>query len=292
MQKQHNVTIILLFIVSFLTSCTHQTFVGSLSINHNIYKLAHSHHFDQNKIQTDFFLLQTFTKISNPDEPIHIYIEGDGYSWATRNRISKNPTPKNLLVMDLAILDEHPNIFYIARPCQFIQSDLNCNNKYWTSHRYAPEVIAATSQAIDYLKQYYSLENQKTHLTGFSGGAAIAAYLAKNREDVASLRTIAGHLDIQATAQHHNTTPLYGSLNPLEAAYDISRIPQIHFYGENDSIIPSHITKSFVNTVNLLSTKTQCAQAIGVKNVTHAKRWRQNWRHLLKIKPICYKQKI
>lgn len=75
-------------------------------------------------------------------------------------------------------------------------------------------------------------------LVGYSGGAAIAALVAARRNDVAALITVAGNLDHHAWTQHHRLAPLSGSLNPADVAERIKGIPQTHFIGERDRVIP------------------------------------------------------
>ncbi|WP_252970921.1 hypothetical protein [Aliarcobacter cryaerophilus] len=40
---------------------------------------------------------------------------------------------------------------YIARPCQYINSNL-CEDKYWTSHRFNQKIINAYEEALNSIK--------------------------------------------------------------------------------------------------------------------------------------------
>ena len=80
-----------------------------------------------------------------------IYIEGDGVPWKTPTIRSFDPTPDNTITLQLALQDQTPNRLYLARPCQFLapRELAACNPAYWTSHRYAPEIVAALNDAIE-----------------------------------------------------------------------------------------------------------------------------------------------
>ena len=57
--------------------------------------------------------------VDGPVDEVHVYIEGDGYAWATTTDPSDDPTPINPLALRLAAVDDAPNVLYLARPCQF-----------------------------------------------------------------------------------------------------------------------------------------------------------------------------
>ena len=40
------------------------------------------------------FKLATAVRQADSSDRIHVYIEGDGYAWATRSRLSTDPTPR------------------------------------------------------------------------------------------------------------------------------------------------------------------------------------------------------
>ncbi|HRE30597.1 MAG TPA: hypothetical protein PLD88_01355, partial [Candidatus Berkiella sp.] len=79
---------------------------------------------------------------------------------------------------------------------------------------YAPEVIQAFQATLNQIK----LKKKDTRflLIGFSGGASVAALIASDRVDVVGLITVAGDLNHVALNHHHHTSPLTGSLNPME----------------------------------------------------------------------------
>ena len=196
-------------------------------------------------IKTSHFQILSYHKLKENNEIATIYIESDGYAFAGRHRISLNPTPKNPLSLNLALLDKSANVIYIARPCQYIplKSNPNCQPEYWTIKRYSQEVIEAVNDVIDEYKNNHNLK--QIRLVGFSGGGTVAALIAAQRDDVIDLRTMAGNLDTVAFTNHHNVSPLSGSLNPKDFADKLYQVPQIHFIGEKEEIIPLSIAESY-----------------------------------------------
>ncbi len=179
-------------------------------------------------------------------DTVYIFIEGDGFAWRDRSTPSKNPTPKNPLALNLA-LEHGEEAVYLARPCQYTGAkDQICrDNKWWTSHRFAPEVISATGQAIDLIKQQRGART--VVLVGYSGGGAVAALVAAKRTDLAQLVTIAGNLDTVAWTNLHKVRPLTGSLNPANDWMTLQNIPQQHFVGANDPVMPPQIAQSYAS---------------------------------------------
>lgn len=249
-----------------------------------IIKEIESKGFKREEYVTHTFRLTTFEKLtSNLTNTLHVYIEGDGNSWKSRYVLSNNPTPKQPLALQLAERDTHSDVVYIARPCQYTSHalDPHCIPQYWSSHRYAPEVIQAFHETLDQIK----LKTQKTHLylIGFSGGASIAALLAIERKDIICLTTIAGDLNHEALSQHHRTTPLTHSLNPITIAAQLKSLPQYHFSGAQDKIVPSKIAKEFANAVN----DPACVRVQVFPNVKHHKGWLELAEIICTVKMQC-----
>lgn len=167
-----------------------------------------------------------------------VYIEGDGLAWLTRSRPSTDPTPVHPTGLQLALAHPDSHALYLARPCQY-QPDPACAPPYWLGKRFAPEVIEATLQALDRLKARYGARSLV--LVGYSGGAAVAALAAARREDVSALITVAGNLDTALWARLHGISPLSGSLNPADQTQALQDLPQWHFVGARDEIVPSAI---------------------------------------------------
>lgn len=208
---------------------------------------AHAAAWQSIRLVTSHFVLASFIPHnSQPDELLTIYIEGDGLTWLSQSRISLDPTPLRPLALQLALRQPHGAAAYLARPCQYVTDNdrRNCAATWWTDQRFAVEVVEATDQAIDQLKQRFHA-NQIV-LVGYSGGGAIAALVAAQRYDVVRLVTVAGNLDHQAWTEHHHVSPLTGSLNPADKWQALVAVPQIHFVGADDNIVSRKIIESYL----------------------------------------------
>ncbi|WP_191624662.1 hypothetical protein [Pseudomonas fluorescens] len=106
--------------------------------------LARTGQLQRGQVITDRFVLTSFYRIADPDRPLTVYIEGDGFAWRTRAIPSDNPTPHVATGLALAAADPGANIVYLARPCQFTPQalDRHCDKAYWTDKRFSEEVVA------------------------------------------------------------------------------------------------------------------------------------------------------
>lgn len=262
--------LLFIFIVIFLTGCVAVPTEKVAAVN-GFYPVF---------VQTQNFKLTTYQKILHPGKDVNIYIEGDGHAWASRYQLSKDPSPHSATVMNLATLDPWPNVVYLARPCQYSPQDLRtvCNPKYWSTARYAPEVIQSINTAVTAIKE--QAHCKRVHLIGYSGGGALAVLVAAQRRDVASIRTIAGNLDLKTMDKVHNTTPLSESVDPITVAKQVRHIPQLHFCGAKDKVVPSIVATNFIKAAELSTDKV-----VIVKDVSHSKKWDKYWPTLLKCVP-------
>ena len=228
------------------------------------------------------FRLTTFVRVTRPDQPLDLYIEGDGPAWVSRTRPAADPTPRIATGLALAAADPAPNVVYLARPCQFTPraQDPGCGVEYWTGRRYAPEVTDALDTAISHYAA--RAPGQSINLVGFSGGGALAVLAAARRDDIASLRTVAGNLDTEFVNRIHGVSPMPDSLNPIDVAPRVAAIPQLHFSGADDTVVPSQVAQRFVS-----ATDGYCAQAHTVPNMAHDGDWGSQWPGLLGIQPAC-----
>ena len=213
------------------------------------------------------------------NKTIRIYIEGDGKAWIRKGRPSSDPTPENRLVHYLMKEDRQTDIAYLGRPCQYIQTS-ECHSKIWTFERYSKSIIALMSYSVDKIKQHGSY--QQVELVGYSGGATIALLLAAQRDDIISIRTVAGNLAPAFTNNLHGVTEMLSAMNPLDFRKALSHIPQIHFYGTSDSVIPDKISHHYFSQMN----NSEC---ITIKPVpaSHHSGWAERWQELLKAPPEC-----
>ncbi|MEI7606441.1 MAG: PHB depolymerase family esterase [Rhodospirillaceae bacterium] len=237
----------------------------------------------RSEITTRMFLLTTFSRITDQTAPVAIYIEGDGFAWVSRTEPSTDPTPRNPVGLQLAARDTSPNVIYLARPCQYSKGDPSCAVTFWTDRRFSAEVVASMDEAITIA--IHSLRNQSIHLVGYSGGGGIAALIAHRRQDVASLRTVAGNIDHRLFTRLHDVTAMTGSQNPVDIASQLASLPQVHFVGDDDTIVPIQVAESFVRAIG----DNRCATITRVANVTHGDGWPQVWDRVGLRLPQCRK---
>jgi len=229
-------------------------------------------------INTNPFVLTAYGRFRKSADTVRVYIEGDGYAWRSRSVPSDDPTPLRPLVIALASQDLSSNVVYLARPGQYPASGVpSCSYEYWTSKRLSEEVVNSMNQAIDQIK--LKAGTSKVELIGFSGGAAIAVLIAARRQDVVSLRTIAGNLDHVALSRFHKVDTLTGSLNPIDYVSLIRNIPQLHFVAEKDRVVPLFIAQSFAERLGDASHQS----IIVVKDTTHDSGWEAKWSELLSM---------
>ena len=237
------------------------------------------------RIATKRFDLVGFQRHRTPDETLTVFIEGDGAAWKTRTEPSSDPTPVMMTVLGMAAADPGPDVVYLARPCQFTgareETSRNCRAELWTIARYSEEVVESMNEALDRVKA--DARASTLDLVGYSGGGAIAALLAARRNDIASLVTIAAPLDSKAFTDYHHVTPLYESLDPLTIAGRIALLPQIHYSGGEDEIVPPMIAANFIRHMPA----DGCAQQIVLPDMNHHADWASRWRELAAHRPSC-----
>lgn len=230
----------------------------------------------------DGFVLTAYARLNNSKLPINVYIEGDGLAWFSRYELSTDPTPHEAIGLALAAQDTANNVLYLARPCQFNDFKTTpCDSAYWSNKRFSQKVINVMS---DELQTFVSTDNlQKINLIGYSGGAVIAAIMAAQRNDVLSLRTVAGNLDHAYVNQFHHVNLMPESLNAIDVANKIKNIPQLHFIGKNDKVIPQEVAKRFIKHQQFTQQKTaQCAAIVEV-DAEHQEGWITQWQKLLQL---------
>jgi pimeloyl-ACP methyl ester carboxylesterase len=205
-------------------------------------------------------------------EELHVYIEGDGAAWATAFHPPRDPTPEQPVGLALAANDPAAVVAYLGRPCQYLDAaELKaCPPRYWTSHRFAPEVVATYQATLDVLKERFG--TRRIRLFGYSGGGVLAALLAGKRDDVEKLVTIAAPVSVAEWTAWHGITPLTGSLDP--ATEPLAPLPPaLHFVGSADRVVPPGVVAGFAassgGTLRL------------VPEFDHQCCWSRDWRRLL-----------
>ncbi|MBF0380188.1 MAG: alpha/beta hydrolase [Magnetococcales bacterium] len=262
-----------------LLSVVFFTFSGCVTLDRRqlARDVAHGGGLQANIIKTDFFDIMSYGRFGRTNKALTVYIEGDGMAWINRHTLSKDPTPRDPLALKLAVLDPVANVAYLGRPCQYVESHQrrNCNSSYWSKARFSEEVVVATNQAIEQLKKRANATS--INIVGYSGGGGVGMLVAARRNDVDSVRTIAGNLDHAAFTSHHKVTSLTGSLNPIDEVNKLNKIAQLHFVGGKDKIIPTFIADGFVAALGDKS----CAQVVVMIGMKHNDSWDKLWLRML-----------
>lgn len=230
----------------------------------------------------DGLTLRSWQRISPPVTVLRVYVEGDGFAWKSRTQPSDDPTPHNPVGLKLAAADPSANVLYLARPCQYIGPPLpaTCTASVWTDRRFSPQIIDAMDNVLSQMMQRYP--QARIELVGYSGGGNIAALLAARRHDVVSLRTVAGNLDVAWGNSLHHVSAMPGALSAIDSAKDLNNIPQLHFSGSKDTIVPPSVAERFQQAVG-----TRCAQVEIVPEMDHGSDWAAIWPGLLAQKVGC-----
>ena len=188
------------------------------------------------------YVLANWYKIEAVGNPLKVYIEGDGNAFDADGHPTDNPTPKGTFLRELAADDPSPNVVYLARPCQFLKP--NCSEVDWTTGRFSEKII--NSMDIELKSLMKKARTDKIILVGFSGGAQVAGLLAvRHPQSTQKLITISGVLDHQAWSEYHKDTPLTASLNLKNYQEVLKKIPQTHYAGEDDTVVPPHLIQDF-----------------------------------------------
>lgn len=234
-------------------------------------------------IRTGRFTLAAWLRAGDPGAPIDLYIEGDGLAWLDRDRPSPDPTPTDPIALRLAARDPSPNVAYLARPCQYtIEADREvCRPLYWTNGRFDDAVIEALDRAVGTLRR--EMGGGRLNLVGYSGGGALALLVAARRADVASIRTVAGLLDHRAWTGLQGISPLDVSRNPADVAARLADVPQLHFVGERDDVVPAAVAASYQGR----GPADGCSHVRLVRGAGHEEGWAERWPQLLAIPVGC-----
>lgn len=235
-------------------------------------------------IRTTDFDLHARLRAQPGSELLVIYIEGDGFAWKRMNERSADPTPLNPVALALAARDASPSVAWLARPCQFTGGETarGCHSDLWTSARYGERAIAASDEAIGILKRKAGAD--RIALVGYSGGGAVVALIAMRRSDVLWLKTVAAPLDTAAFTAHHKAAPLAASLNPADRAAALATLPQIHYAGAKDKVVPPSVSRSFLARMG----ETHCTRLRELPGISHGEGWEEAWRSMEAEIPACH----
>lgn len=201
-----------------------------------------------------------------------VYLEGDGLAFLGPRTVSPDPTPTDPLALRLALA--HPGgAAWLGRPCQF-GATTGCTPLDWTIDRYSPAMVAAVNDAVGRLKARSGATN--LILAGHSGGGALAVLVAARRGDVSALVTIAANLDTTLWTQSEGLSPLSGSLNPADQVEAVAALPQVHYVGGRDDVVPPRVTRAFAARLGSSGT----AKVIEMPDFGHTCCWAEEWPRL------------
>ena len=196
------------------------------------------------EISTPAFTLAVWAKDTNPQAPVHIYVEGDGAAFTKSGFPASNPTPTSTLMRKKAFEDSAANVAYIARPCQFVE-DAICTPKDWTTDRFSAKAVASLAEAIQKV-----VGSREVVIYAYSGGALLSGLVIENYPEIHVQRwiTYAGLLQ-------HKTWTSYMKLEPLSGSMDLEtlpNVPQTHYAGGKDKVIPVRLSVQWTWNQNLV----------------------------------------
>ncbi len=263
-----------IFVALLLSGCS------SLKPVDKLRKQVINHGGTMQVITTPVFNFQTVALLKHQTKTLRIYIEGDGRAWR-RKRPSIDPSPRKLVFLNLMFEDSYPDKLYMARPCQFIKT-AQCSSVWWTDKRYSRQIVEAMNSAVDKIKAQGKWKHFE--LIGYSGGGTLALLLAGYRNDVISVRTIAGNLVPDFSDQIHGLSFSSSAMNPLQFAEKLRHIPQWHFVGGKDKIVPKKIVLHYIKSFK----HNHCIRYKIVENASHAQGWLSVWLQLLRYPFSCH----
>ena len=263
-----------LIFILFLSNCSQ----SSLNQRNSLIEELNLDKFTKNVYATTLFNIYSLEKIKN-DNKLIVYIEGDGLSWVDRFTISSNPTPTDPLAFKMALIDEGENIIYLARPCQYEWNN-QCNKEIWTISQYSSTILNSYKDIITHLSKTY----KEIHLVGYSGGAGIAMYLGSiGNKNIKSIRTIAGNINHNELSKILKISRLKKSINFYSIEKKINTIPQVHYYGLKDKIVPNELQTSY----KIRNSKNKCIKIESVSKATHNEGWVDFWINNNTTIPAC-----
>jgi len=230
------------------------------------------------------FNLQAYERVHKKWTNAVLYIEGDGTAYATPSTLGMFNTPTDPVALRLAAQDGSTNVIYLARPCQYrgkYQGKSDCPKIFAADARFSEAVIQSYNKALDNIKAYHDVTG--FDIVGYDGGAAIAVILAAQRQDIASLRTVAGNLDTVTTASINKVIAPTQSYNPVDYASQLTAKPQRHFIGKLDQVEPPAVYNSFAQAMG----PTTCNSVSLIDNADHEHGWVEQWNTLRTLPVAC-----
>ncbi len=198
------------------------------------------------------------------DEPLHVYIGGDGRPFDSTGKVARDPTPSRAYVMGMISRDVG-EAAYVARPCYHGTAGTSrCDPTLWSVQRFSRKVIGSMVEAIQEVAG-----DREVILIGYSGGGAVAMLAAPYLPRITGIITVAGNLSVSAWADYHGYTPLLG-LDPATRLALTRGIPQIHFLGGSDENVPPSLTFGLKDQIPPQTVRV-------IEGYDHTCCWTQHW---------------
>ena len=250
-------------------------------------KLAAQYNMTGIQFVTSTFLLQGYGTPEEKGSVLTVYIEGDGDAF-DRYGVTLDPTPSDLFGLRLALRDSRRPLLYLGRPCQYIveRDSSRCMGPtaalHWSLARFSEPAIKALEEAIEEMRA--RTEAKRLVLIGYSGGGVMATLIAGRRyrrghRDVDVLVTLAAPIDHHAWTKAHRVSALSGSESALTYLESLRAIPQIHFTGGLDSIVPYAVSRAYIDRLG----ENARVRHIYFQGRDHKLNWIETWPQLLNL---------
>ena len=285
MHKIFFLTITTILAITTLSACGTVTDIKQQSANH----IARPAFMVDRTINAGQFGLQAWERMHQRGAPATLYIEGDSITDLSKESIDKDgmfgfqSSPQSPTGLGLSSRDKAENLAYLARPCQYLKAPTKkgCDAKYWKENRFDPEVMEAYNLALDDIAARYDITN--FHIVGFGGGANIAAVLAATRNDIKTLRTVAGDLNPRFDLATRPTGLSSTAVLALNYTDKLRTIPQHHFIGAADEVVTPGAYHSYRQALGL----SDCINYSLVQDADHHRGWVEKGPSLLNVSPKC-----
>jgi hypothetical protein len=243
-------------------------------------------------INTEDFTLTAFERVRKEGGVANIYIEGNGGIITPLSKddlnlkLNRSFTPQNPVALHLSTFDNTSNVIYLARPCQYVPSHSIHSVKQCKGQENAPRIYSQTAiksmnDALSEIKSRYGFTG--FNLIGVGGGGAVAVILTAQRDDILSLRTVSGHLNLTPLHKGEDKSDMAGALNPLDYAPLISQVPQHHFIGDHDKMLTPEVYMSYLDA----SAPRKCLRFSIVEDASHDKGMVNAWTNMMDLPVDC-----
>ena len=162
------------------------------------FDLAQQNNYMPEIISSSQFPIQIFYQAHNSNHAV-IYLEGDGLVINSHGGVALNPTPTDPMALRLASVDKRRvTKIVINRPFHYItsdhsdsDSDSDSDSRYWTTSRYAHEVIQSILEVIQNCQKQFHFKT--IEIIAYSGGASVALLLGPHLENIERITSFAGN---------------------------------------------------------------------------------------------------